>query len=127
MQRCGITFHQDWWRDNNANLNTYLIYLLEPSDPLFSQPNMISMLIPYDIRWIDDVGDTVETIPGSGAVLLAGRLPKEYNSYGLITKCLDGRMVWQTFSTHDYKDQEMINLWQNYIYNTLKARYDSIQ
>jgi len=127
MQRCGITFHQDWWRDNNANLNTYLVYLLEPGDPLFSQPNMISMLIPYDIRWIDDVGDTVETIPGSGAVLLAGRLPKEYNSYGLITKCLDGRMVWQTFSTHDYKDQEMINLWQNYIYNTLKARYDSIQ
>ncbi len=127
MQRCGITFHQDWWRDNNANLNTYLIYLLEPSDPLFSQPNTISMLIPYDIRWIDDVGDTVETIPGSGAVLLAGRMPKEYNSYGLITECLDGRMVWQTFSTHDYKDQEMINLWQNYIYNTLMARYESIQ
>lgn len=127
MQRCGITFHQDWWRDNNANLNTYLVYLLEPGDPVFSQPNTISMLIPYDIRWIDDVGDTVETIPGSGAVLLAGRLPKEYNSYGLITKCLDGRMVWQSFSTHDYKDQDMINLWQNYIYNTLKARYDSIQ
>lgn len=127
MQRCGITFHQDWWRDNNANLNTYLIYLLEPSDPLFSQPNMISMLIPYDVLWTYDVGDTVETILGSGAVLLAGRLPKEYNSYGLITECLEGRMVWQTFCTHDYKDQEMINLWQNYIYNTLKARYDSIQ
>lgn len=127
MQRCGITFHQDWWRDRNTNLNTYLIYLLEPSDPLFSQPNTISMLIPYDIRWIEDVGDTVETIPGSGAVLLAGRLPKEYNSYGLITECLDGLMVWQTFSTHDYKDQEMINLWQNYVYNTLRARYDSLQ
>ena len=127
MQRCGITFHQDWWRARNANLNTYLIYLLDPTDPLFSQPNTISMLIPYDIRWVEDVGDTVETIPGSGAVLLAGRLPKEYNSYGLITECMDGLMVWQTFSTHDYKDQEMINLWQNYIYNTLKARYDSIQ
>lgn len=127
MQRCGITFHQDWWRDRNANLNTYLIYLLEPTDPLFSQPNTISMLIPYDIRWVEDVGDTVETIPGSGAELMAGRLPKEYNSYGLITKCLEGRMVWQTFSTHDYKDQEMINLWQNYIYNTLQARYNSIQ
>lgn len=127
MQRCGITFHQDWWRDDNTNLNTYLIYLLEPSDPLFSQPNTISMLIPYDVRWVEDVGDTVETIPGSGAVLLAGRQPKEYNSYGLITECLDGRMVWQTFSTHDYKDQEMINLWQNYVYNTLKARYDSLQ
>jgi len=128
MQRCGITFHQDWWRDPAGyNLNTYLVYLLEPQDPLFSEPNTIKMLAPYDIRWIDDVGDTVETIPGSGAVLMAGRLPKEYTSYGLITKCLDGRMVWQTFSTHDYKDQEMISLWQNYIHNTLRARYDSIQ
>jgi len=126
MQRCGITFHQDWWRKANADLNSFLIYLVEPSDPLFSSPNIIGMLIPYDILWVDDVGDTVEKISGSDAVLLAGRLPNESNSYGLITKCLDGRMVWQTFSTHDYKDQEMINLWQNYIYNTLLARYEYI-
>jgi hypothetical protein len=124
MQRCGITFHQDWWRKNSADLNSFLVYLLEPTDPLFSEPNVVSMLIPYDIRWIDDVGDTVELISGSGAVLMAGRLPNEHGSYGLITECLDGRMVWQTFSTHDYKDQEMINLWQNYIVNTLRARFD---
>ena len=124
MQRCGITFHQDWWRKANADLNSFLVYLVEPSDPLFSNPNMISMLIPYDILWVDDVGDTVEKISGSDAVLLAGRIPNESNSYGLITKCMDGRMVWQTFSTHDYKDQDMINLWQNYIINTLQARYD---
>jgi len=48
----------------------------------------------------------------------------EHHSYGLIAECLDGRVVWQTVSTHDYKDQEMISLWQNYIYNTLQARYD---
>ncbi len=124
MQRCGITFHQDWWRKSNADLNSFLIYLLEPDAPLFSQPNTIGMLIPYDIRWIDDVGDTVEKISGSDAVLMAGRLPKEHSSYGLLTECMGGRMVWQTFSTHDYKDQDMTNLWQNYIYNTLEARYE---
>jgi hypothetical protein len=130
MQRCGIAFHQDWWRNTNyrqSDLNNYFVYLLEPNDPVFSSPNIIGPLSPYGVRWVEDVGDTVETIPGSGAVLLAGRLPKEYNSYGLIAKCLEGRLIWQTFSTHDYKDQEMINLWQNYIYNTLKARYDSLQ
>ena len=124
MQRCGITFHQDWWRDYNDDLNNYLIYLLETGDPLFSQPNVVSMLIPYDVLWYGDAGDTVELISGSDAVLMAGRLPKEHNSYGLIAECLDGQMVWQTFSTHDYKDQDMINLWQNYIYNTLLARFD---
>jgi len=45
----------------------------------------------------------------------------------LLTECLDGRLVWQTFSTHDYKDQDMISLWQNYIYNALQARYEYLQ
>jgi hypothetical protein len=128
MQRCGIAFHQDWWRNpNNYNLNEYLVYLLDQDDPMFSEPNTISMLIPYDIAWVDDVGDLVKINPGSDAILLAGAQPKEYNSYGLMAECLDGRMIWQLFSTHDYKYQDMINMWQNYIYNTLKARYDYLQ
>jgi len=128
LSRCGIEFHKDWLRSEwNYNANDYLVYLLEPDDPVLYQPNPISMLIPYDIRWVDDVGDTVELVAGSDATLLAGRLPKEFNSYGLMVKCMDGRLIWQTFSTHDYKDQEMTNLWANYIYNALLARYEYIQ
>lgn len=126
FQRCGITFHRDWQRAWNANLNDYLVYLLEPGDPLFSEPNIISMLIPYDVLWWGDAGDMLELIPGSDAVLMAGAQSKEHNSYGLIAECLDGQMIWQTFSTHDYKDQDMINLWQNYIYNTLRARFEKV-
>jgi len=126
LQRCGISFHRDWWRAPGDNLNDYLVYLLELDDPMFSQPNTISMLVPYGTRWIDDVGDTVKINPGSDAVLLAGRMQKEYTSYGLMVKCMDGRLIWQTFSTHDYKDQDMTNMWQNYIYNALLARYEYI-
>lgn len=124
MQRCGISFQDDWWRDPNDNLNDFLVYLLEPSDPLFSQPNTISLLAPYDIMWIGDIGDVVKINSGSNAQLLGGVYPKRYSDYGLLTECVDGRMIWQLFSTHDYKTQDMINLWQNYIYNTLQARYE---
>lgn len=124
MQRCGIAFQKDWQRNWTNNLNDYLIYLLEPGDPLFSNPNLISMLIPYDVYWDGDVGDRVKLLPGSDAILLAGTQPKEYSSYGVISECLDGRMIWQTFCSHDYKTQDMINLWQNYVYNALKARYE---
>lgn len=127
MQRCGIAFHRDWWREPNGNLNEYLVYLLEPDDPMFSEPNSISMLIPYDVLWELDVGDMVKINSGSEAVLLGGAQKKEHRSYGLLAECLDGRMVWQLFSTHDYKGQEMINLWQNYIINTLRARYEYLQ
>jgi len=126
MQRCGIAYQKNWERAGGANLNDYLIYLLDPSAPLFSDPNLISMLIPYDVYWTGDVGDRIKLVAGSNAVLLAGTLPKEYNSYGVIAECLDGRMIWQTFCSHDYKTQDMINLWQNYITNTLKARYEYI-
>lgn len=125
MQRCGISFQRDWWRDFNADINEYLVYLLEPSDPIFSQPNTMSMLIPsLSYIWLGDVGDMLEINPGSDAVLLAGTQAKTHDAYGTIAKCLDGRMIWQTFSTHDYKYQDMIDLWQNYVYNTLLARYD---
>jgi hypothetical protein len=127
MQRCGIAFHRDWWRDANSNLNAYLVYLLDPAHPLFSEPNIISMLIPYDVMWIGDVGDLLKLNPSSGALLLAGTQQKEFSSYGLIAECMDGRMIWQTFSTHDYKTQDMFNLWQNYIIHTLKARYAYLQ
>jgi hypothetical protein len=128
MQRCGIAFHRDWARSWNSNLNDYLVYLLEPSHPLFSEPNTMSMLIPYDIMWWMEAGDLTKVNPGSSAgVLLAGAQQKEFNSYGLISDCMDGRMIWQTFSTHDYKTQEMISLWQNYIIHTLKARYAYLQ
>ena len=126
FQRCGITFHRDWQRAWNADLNDYLVYLLEPGDPLFSEPNLISMLIPYDVIWWGDAGDMLEINPGSDAVLLGGAQKKEHNSYGLIAECMDGQMIWQTFSTHDYRNQEMINLWQNYFYNTLKARFENL-
>ncbi len=125
MQRCGISFHKDWQRNPQDNLNEFLIYLLEPSDPMFSQPNVMSMLIPSrSFLWLGDIGDTLEINAGSNAVLLAGTQPKYYDAYGTIAECLDGRMVWQTFSTHDYMYDDMVNMWQNYIYNTLLARYE---
>ena len=126
FQRCGITFHRDWQRAWNSNLNDYLVYLLEPDDPLFSEPNAISMLIPYDVLWTGDVGDMLKINTGSDAVLLGGSQAREHSAYGLIAECMDGQMIWQTFSTHDYKTQDMINLWQNYIYNTLRARYENL-
>lgn len=127
MQRCGIALDRDWQMAQNANLNDYLVYLLDPSDPLFSNPNTISLLSPtFSHWWILDVGDLVKKVPGSDAKLMAGAYPKEYSSYGLIAECMDGRMIWQTFSTHNYKYNDMINLWQNYIINTLQARWEYV-
>lgn len=127
MQQCGINFQEDWQREVGDNLNLYLVHLLDPEHPLFSDPNPISMLIPHDVMWYGDVGDFLKVKPDSEARLLGGLLQNDDSKFGLLAECMNGRMIWQTFSTHDYKTQVMIDLWQNYITNTLKARYEYLQ
>ena len=127
LQRCGIAFQEDWQRDYDDNLNLYVVYLLDPEHPLFTEPNTISMLTPYGVIWYVDAGDFLKVKPDSEARLLGGILPKDASKFGLLAECLEGRMIWQTFSTHDYKTQAMTDLWQNYIMHTLKARYNVLQ
>lgn len=123
MTRCGITVQKDWQRDpNKFNIYDYSIYWLEPQHPVFTDPNLIEPLLVSDLFWWWDVGDYIK-IKGGDAQILAGTQKKEYSSYGLITTCMEGRVIWQTFSTHDYPAQETIALWQNYITYTLKNRF----
>lgn len=125
MQKCGMTLHRDWWRDWNANLNDYLVYLVQPDNPIFSDPNPISMLIPRGSpMWTGDVGDLLKSTGGGDGQIVAATQPKEKTAYGTLGYCMDGRIIIQTFSTHDYKTIDMTNLWQNYIVNALKARYN---
>lgn len=123
LSGCGIAFEKNWERNEDANLNNYLVYILEPENPLFSNPNTIGMLIPTsDYAWEGDVGDRMKLTSDQG-ILLAGSLPNEHSRYGLISSCHEGRVIFQTFDTHDYKIKDMIPLWQNYVINTLTNHF----
>ncbi|MEE4194926.1 MAG: hypothetical protein V2J07_06990, partial [Anaerolineae bacterium] len=72
-----------------------------------------------------DVGDLIEILPDAYGAAIIGGLHKSHSTYyGLITECLDKRMILQTFSTHNYKKFDTISLWQNYIFNTLLAHFN---
>jgi hypothetical protein len=124
LNGCGIAFEKDWQRVVGANLNNYLVYILEPDNPVITTPNTIGMLIPTsNYAWYGDVGDRVKLVTGGDAVLLAGSLPSEHSRYGLITSCYGGRVIFQTFDTHDYKIKDTLALWQNYIINALTNHF----
>lgn len=76
--------------------------------------------------WVDDVGDLIEITNPSKATLLAGTHRDLKESYGVITSCYEGRMIMQNFRNIDYKDEDVIGLWQNYILYTLNNRYLTI-
>jgi hypothetical protein len=93
--------------------------------PIFNEPNT-------GIRWtniatLGPTGDLGDYIKLSGkredAELLLGADATEKNSKGVLALCHDGKFIIQTFHTHNLAYDEAIPLWQNYIYNTLKAKY----
>ncbi len=113
---CGVRFQRDWELAES-------IYWLQSDHPVFSEPNSTVALIHYSRYWWFQAGDLIKLAPGSQATLLAGTFQKQKSDYGVLATCYDGRVILQTFSNHDYRYNEIIPLWQNYVYNTLKNRF----
>ncbi len=116
LANCGIEFQRDWPLAES-------IYWLDSSHPLFSDPNNAMPLINYSRYWQWQAGDLIRVSPGSNATLLAGTFQKQKSDYGVMASCLEGRVIFQTFSNHDYHQDAIIRLWQNYITYTLKSRF----
>jgi hypothetical protein len=116
LANCGIQFQRDWPLAES-------IYWLDSNHPLFDDPNFAMPLINYSRYWQYQAGDLIRLAPGSNATLLAGTFQKRKSDYGVLATCLDGRVIFQTFSNHDYHQDEIIRLWQNYITYTLKNRF----
>jgi len=116
MSNCGIQLQRDWPLAES-------IYWLDSSHPLFSNPNNAMPLINYSRYWQWQAGDLIRLSPGSNATLLAGTFQKRKSDYGVMATCHEGRVIFQTFSNHDYHQDQIISLWQNYITYTLTNRF----
>jgi hypothetical protein len=102
-------------------------YTLDTSNPIFSTPNGGFSLTNYVGYWTDKGGDYVRLTGSGDATLLAGGFLKEKSRYGLITSCVEGRVIIQTFSSHDYHLEQMQMLWENYIINTLTNHFRALE
>lgn len=116
--QCGIKFQKDWWEPESPSL-----WPLAPEHPVFHEPNEGMSLVHFVPYWSGDAGDLIEMMPGGKATLLVGNIATEKYRYGTVASCLDGRLIIQTFSSHNYRQEDVTRLWQNYIYNTLRSRF----
>jgi len=116
LTKCGISYQRDWPLADS-------IYWLVPSSPVFNQPNTVMPFLHYSRYWADEAGDLIRLIPGSNATLLAGLQQNDKSNYGLIASCYDGRVIFQTFSNHDYHQDDVMLLWENYITNVLTNHF----
>ena len=116
LTKCGIAYQRDWPLADS-------IYWLTPDNPIFNNPNTVLPLLHYSRYWSNEAGDLIRLIPGSKATLLAGTQPNTKDSYGVMASCYDGRVIFQTFSNHDYHQEDITLLWENYITNVLANHF----
>lgn len=121
LTNCGIKVQGDWY---DPPMTSRSIWWLYGEHPIFHEPNEGMSLVNYSPYWTGDAGDLLKTIPGSDASLLAGTYAQEKNSHGLLAVCHDDRVIIQTYSSHDYRQDDVVRLWENYIYNALRAHFE---
>ncbi|MEW6718422.1 MAG: hypothetical protein AB1345_13095 [Chloroflexota bacterium] len=124
LSRCGVAFQSDWF---DEPLNEQLLWPIEGTHPIHHQPNEGVSLRNPSGYWLGDLGDLLKLNPGSSATPLWGLNATTYDSSLTAVSCLDGRLIIQTYSTHSYGRDRILLMWQNYVYNTLKARFDLLQ
>jgi len=127
LNECGIKVQKNWERNYGFNPIDYNMYWVEPDSPVFNNPNQVSNFT-YSVPdpWMGDAGDFLSLSDGSSSKILASHVTGHKTDFGLLTSCLDGRVLFQTFSSHDYPSDPMVTLWENYITYTLTNHFQTI-
>ncbi len=119
VSKCGIDFQK-------VRKEVDSIYTLDTSHPVFTTPNSGFGLTHYVGYWMDKGGDYIKLSGSGDATLLAGGYPNEKSSYGLVASCIEGRVIIQTFSDHDYHQADIMALWENYITYVLTNHFNAV-
>ncbi len=123
LDDCGIEFEMDW-----SAVSSSPLWFLQPDNPIFHEPNELDSRLRYFKRLWPDGGDLVKIKKYGGkvvgdATLLIGTQMDITNSHAVLTSCMGGRVLIQTFASHQYHSEDILKLWENYIYYTLKNHF----
>jgi hypothetical protein len=121
FDKCGLTYQGDLY---DLRYELQIFYTPNPDHPVLTEPNRIELykvMNYWDLK--GDLGDVLKASSSGNATILFSRKPDTPNAYGTLATCFGGRFIIQTFSSHQYAKDQMIPLWQNYIYQTLKNHF----
>ena len=125
---CGVDVRPDWgYSTQTYHATDYYIQSYASNSPFFNTPNRVVFPLVPIFYWSGDGGDLLSAAGDSEAQFLAGLVPTEPRRNGTIVACMDGRVVLQTFSSHDYRLSDTVRLYQNYIINTLTNRFKAME
>jgi len=119
LSKCGVGLYRDWYF-REWWLADLSVWPLIPDHPVFTTPNKGISLRNFSVWWDDpDQGDLLKLTGSGDAQLLAGTKATSKSDHGVVASCLGGRVIIQTFSSHNYRRDSVTNLIQNYVHYTL--------
>lgn len=120
LLRCGVNV-SNWEGSSSADLN---LYAPDSNHPLLNEvvPVHEFKLLDYWM-WYVDLGDLMYLTGTGDAKIALSAQPGDSTQAGVLTECYDGRLILQTFSSHNYQDETMVSLWANYIHNALREKH----
>ncbi len=119
LSECGVSYQHNWDLAES-------IYWVKPDHEVFNFPNTALPLLHYNRYWDYNAGDQVRLRASGDAQIVGGITKFSTNDEGLITVCMGGRTVLQTFCNHDYRQEEIKDLWENYITYTLTNHFKAL-
>ena len=127
LNRCGLEYEANMIK---LAANRMVMFPLDFSSPIMQEPNSgLSFTDTQSFWWDDtgkksyDTGDLVQTTLTGDARLLVGTMANEKQTHGTLTVCMDNYLILQTFSSHNLTYNAMQPVWENYIYNALRVRF----
>lgn len=124
LDRCGIDI-ENYSRISGSSMEMVLWPLTTHS--ILTQPNNYPELRNPTGYWSPtDLGDLMYINGKGDAQLLVGININKPLEHGVVAVCLEGQLILQTFSSHNYFIEPMFEAWENYIYNALMVRYQSL-
>ena len=120
ISKCGVDLYADW-----ATPDSLALWPLIPDHPLFNYPNSGVSLRKTAPFWDYEHGDLLKLTGSGDATLLLGTIATNKSDHGTLVSCYNGRVLIQTFCTHDYDRGNIEALWENYVYYVLKNKFAS--
>jgi len=124
LSKCGVSYENNWIKVPPERM---VMFTLDSFNPVLNLPNSGLSFTDVTSQWasIYDIGDYMKKSSKGDATLLIGTIASEKNTHGTAAVCIDNRLILQTFSSHQLTYKNMKPLWENYIYNALKAKFES--
>lgn len=125
LTKCGVDVID--YPTDTGTINDVLVWPISGvSHPVMTDPNSGMSFTKARDTWIwsGDLGSRIEPTGHGDAQLLMGTNATYRDRHGVLAVCMDGQLILQTFSSHSFSYQTMGPLWENYIYNALKWRYE---